>query len=375
MKQLNQQQGGSVMKLKTMIHLIAAVLVLLSVSSAHAAGTAAGTSIANTATVDFTVGGVSQPTATSNTATFLVDRRINLTVAESGGTATAVVPGSSSQVLTFTVTNSTNATMDFRLIAGQQAGGASPFGHTDNFDATGVSVFVDFNGNGTYEAGTDIATFLDEIPADTTKTVFIVANIPGGQVNGDAAGLRLTAVAAQSGGVGALGADSTETAGADTPASVDTVFGDVAGVTDASRDGRHSAADEYFVTTATISVTKTSTVISDPFNGVTNPKAIPGAVIEFCIQVSNTGSSTATNVIVSDTIPANTTFVSGSITAGGTVTAGVCNADGTVEDDNAAGGDETDPNGGSFAAGVVSTTVPSVAASAITTTRFRVTIN
>jgi len=363
------------MKFKTMIHLIAAVLLLFAASSAQAAGTAAGTTINNSASVNFSVGGVAQTAVNSNTASFVVDRRISLTVAEVGGSATSVVPGSTSQVLTFTVTNTTNATMDFRLIAGQQAGGASPFGHTDNFDASNVQVFVDSNANGTYDAGVDTSTFLDEMIDGATKTVFIVADIPGGQANGDAAGLRLTAVAAQSGGVGVLGADSTETAGADTPASVDTVFGDVAGVTDASRDGRHSAADEYFVTTATISVTKTSTVISDPFNGGSNPKAIPGAVIEFCIQVSNTGSSAASNVIVSDTLPGNTTFVAGSITAGGTVTAGVCNADGTAEDDNAAGADESDPNGGSFAAGVVSTTVPSVAAGATTTTRFRVTIN
>lgn len=363
------------MKFKTMIHLIAAVLLLFAASAAQAAGTAAGTTINNSASVNFTVGGVAQTAVNSNTVSFVVDRRINLTVAELGGTATSVVPGSTAQVLTFTVTNSTNATMDFRLIAGQQAGGASPFGHTDNFDATGVSVFVDSNANGTYDAGVDTATFLDEVPADATRTVFIVANIPSGQVNGDAAGLRLTAVAAQSGGAGVLGADSTETAGADTPGSVDTVFGDVAGVTDAARDGRHSAADEYFVATATITVTKISKVISDPFNGAVNPKAIPGAVMEYCIQVSNTGSSTATNVIVNDTIPANTTFVSGSIFAGGTVTAGVCNADGTAEDDNAVGADESDPNGGSFAAGVVSTMVPSVAAGATTTSRFRVTIN
>jgi uncharacterized repeat protein (TIGR01451 family) len=154
------------------------------------------------------------------------------------------------------------------------------------------------------------------------------------------------------------------------------VFGDTAGDTDAARDGRHSDDGFYRVQTATITVTKTATVISDPFNGATDPKAIPGAVIEYCLQVANAASgATATNVVVSDPVPANTTFVAGSIFADGTVTAGACNADGTAEDDNSAGADESNPNGGNITAGTVSSTVPTLAAGATTATRFRITIN
>lgn len=357
---------------------LAAVLLLAGVQQAHAVGTAQGTSVANTATVDYTVGGVNQPDVTSNTATFLVDRRINLTVAEVGALYTDVTPGSTAQVLTFTVTNSTNGTQDFRFLTTNDATGATdPFGGTDDFDPTPpILVFVDSNANGTYEAGTDTAIFLDEIPADATRTVFVVANIPLGQATNNTAGITLTGVAANAGTAGALGLDATQTAGADTPGVVDTVFGDVAGDTDAARDGRHSDDDAYRVQTAAITVTKTATVISDPFNGATNPKAIPGAVIEYCLQVANAaGGVIATNVVVSDPVPANTTFVAASIFAGGTVTGGVCNADGTAEDDNNTGADETDPNGGNITAGTVSTTVPSVAAGVTTTSRFRVTIN
>jgi uncharacterized repeat protein (TIGR01451 family) len=83
---------------------------------------------------------------------------------------------------------------------------------------------------------------------------------------------------------------------------VDTVFGDVAGDTDGARDGRHSDDDAYRIQTATLAVTKTSTVISDPFNLTTNPKRIPGAVVEYCITVENTGSASATAVVVSDVL-------------------------------------------------------------------------
>ena len=39
-----------------------------------------------------------------------------------------------------------------------------------------------------------------------------------------------------------------------------------------------------------LSVTKTSFIISDPVNGTNNPKAIPGATVEYLISVSNAGA-------------------------------------------------------------------------------------
>jgi len=55
-------------------------------------------------------------------------------------------------------------------------------------------------------------------------------------------------------------------------------------------------------------------VISDPFNGGSNPKAIPGAIIRYTIDIANSGTTNADAVIVADQIPANTTFLSGSVT-------------------------------------------------------------
>ncbi len=364
-------------KNKPYLKYLAAVLLLPGVQTAHAIGTEQGTSVANTATVDYTVGGVNQLDVASNTVSFLVDRRINLTVAEVGGAYTDVAPGATAQVLTFTVTNDTNGTQDFRFITTNDATGATdPYGNTDDFDPSPIAVFVDVDDDGLFDAAIDIETFLDEMPKDTTRTVFVVASIPAGRATDETAGITLTAIAADAGSAGTPGADATETAGPETPGSVDTVFGDVAGDTDAARDGRHSDDDAYRVRTATITVTKTATVISDPFNGTTDPKAIPGAVIEYCLQVANAaGGAAATNVVVSDPVPANTTFVTGSIFAGGTVTGGVCNADGTAEDDDSAGADESDPNGGNITANTVNSAVPSLAAGATTATRFRITIN
>ncbi len=347
-------------KLKLLVATSAVSAMMLGSNPAIAAGTASGTDITNNVTVNYQVGGVAQ-TAETDSDTFTVDRKINLTVAEVGTTTTAVSPGQTDAVTTFTVTNTSNATLDFGLSAAQLAGGTAEHGGTDNFDATGLELFVDSNGNGVYDVGVDTATFIDELAADGTATVFVVGDIPVAQNTGDVAGVVLTADAQESGATGVEGADVTETAGANT-AGVDTVFADTAGETDANRDGAHSAGDDYTVTAADISVVKTSRVVSDPFNGTTNPKAIPGATVEYCIAISNAaGSADATSVSISDTVPANLTYDAAFGVKTNGVTGGpVCN--------QGAGS-------GAFGGGVVSGTIPTIAAGQTRNLVFRVTVD
>jgi uncharacterized repeat protein (TIGR01451 family) len=286
-------------------------------SAIYAAGTPAGTPVGNSASVTYNFGAVPQPVAISNTAQFLVDRRINLTVAEVGGAATLVAPGASAQVLAYTVTNTSNAILDFRLSVSQDASTSSTaFGRTDNFDVTAPQVFVDANGNGIYEVGTDTSNFIDELPADTARTVFIVSTIPAGRVANDVAGLTLTAVAAQStDGTGAylptptvLAADAapTNVGVNDLAAFTDTLFGDSMGDTDAARDGRHSDDDEYLVTQATPGFVKTQAVVG-------GGPPVPGATIEYTLTLNITGSGMLTGVRIDDLIPAGTTYVAGSL--------------------------------------------------------------
>lgn len=329
---------------------------------ALAAGTASGSTITNNVSVDYQVGGVSQTQVTASDS-FTVDRKINLTVAEVGSTTTTVSPGQTSAVTAFTVTNSSNAALDFNLAATQFVGGTGPHGGTDNFDVTGVTIYADTNTNGSYDAGTDTAiTYLDQIAADATRTVFVVANVPLGRATGDVAEIRLTATAREATAAGSLGATITETAGANT-AGVDTVFADTNANGNTARDGIHFAEDDYTVLAAALSATKTSRIISDPFNLTTNPKMIPGATIEYCIAVANAaGGATATNIAVSDTLPATTTYDSTfGIRLNGTVTSGTCNADGTA--------------GGGFASGTVSGTLSNIAAGNTRTLVFRATVN
>jgi len=362
------------MKLKHITYAAAGVLLLGS-QPALATGTDANTDISNIATVDFTVAGVSQPTTSSNTTLFEVDRRIILTVAEVGAADTTVAPGSTNQTLAFDVTNTTNDTVDILLTTTQQVGGAGPHGDTDDFNANNVRLFRD-DGDGVFDAGDTLVTALDNVVEDTTVRVFVVSDIPAAQADGSLAAITLTGQAANA----ATGVAFIETAGADTEDGIDNnnadnVFADAAGDTDAARDGLHSDDDAYGVSAATVSVAKTATVISDPVNLAVNPKRIPGAVIEYCIVVQNTGSSGADAVSVTDDFAGDpVTFVSGSIIAGGTD----CTTGGTSEDDDAAGLDDTltiTENTGNFAGSTVTTTVFTLPAAASTVTRFQVTIN
>ncbi|QDK32168.1 proprotein convertase, P [Sphingomonas sp. IC081] len=120
----------------------------------------------------------------------------------------------------------------------------------------------------------------------------------------------------------------------------------------------------------TLAVTKTSWVLGDPVSGTGNPKAIPGATVRYCILVANTGSSAATSVTATDPIPAALTYVAGSIASGSD-----CAGAATPEDDNAAGSDESDPYGGSYASGIVQASAPTLAAGASFAIRFDATVN
>jgi uncharacterized repeat protein (TIGR01451 family) len=303
--------------------LVAAALLALALPGAAAAdGTLSGTNIQNSATVDYKVGGVPQTPVPSDTASFVVDNKIDLLVDALDGAPVGVVPGDTMQVMTFEVTNEGNTTQDFSL---QALDSATPaFGEpSEDFNATNVRVFVDANGNGTYDPGVDVATYIDELEPDSSQVVFVVVDIPGGQGDGDVASYDLIATAAVGGTATSQGADITsdDSGVADDPATVQIVFADDAGTADSATDGKHSDKDAVKVGSAVMTVSKTADVSDDPINGGTNPKAIPGATVDYSISVDNTGTVAATDVVVVDPIPANTAFLVGSTSS--TPSAGV----------------------------------------------------
>ena len=85
---------------------------------------------------------------------------------------------------------------------------------------------------------------------------------------------------------------------------------------DAGRDGTEADDDSYLVSAADLNVAKTSVVISDPFNLLVNPKAIPGALMEYAITVTNTGTVAADNVRITDVLDGNVTLALGEYNGG-----------------------------------------------------------
>ena len=281
----------------------AALLGLVS-QSAMAAGTLSGTTIANQATLNYTVGTTAQ-SAINASVNFVVDNKVNLTVAMASNNANTI-PNLNNQAVAFTVTNNGNTPQRYALSA--VAGASTLF-----TPLTNVRIYLDVNTNNAWDAGDTLyvnaGTFLDVAP-DASIRVLIVADVPASETNGQTVVYSLLATTVNAGTT----TTTTATAGANT-AGVDVVFADpmsgIAGDSGVARDGQHAASATYTIATAALTVTKTATVYSDPFTGVSvNAKAIPGAVITYTITVANgVGGATATSVSIADSLNAEITSI------------------------------------------------------------------
>ncbi|MFA6471251.1 MAG: hypothetical protein WCU00_04335 [Candidatus Latescibacterota bacterium] len=266
--------------------------------------TASGTSITNSATVNYDVNSIPQTAKESNTAAFVVDNKVDLTVTTNDGAIVQVTPGATAQVLTYVVKNTGNTIQDFSLTAPDAAAGA--FAETETFNATNVHIFVESGAHVGYLDTEDTATYIDQLAAGAEIKVYVVANIPLAQIDADVSSFDLVAQVAAGTTTGSKGADITsdDVGTADNSTTIQIVFADGAGSADAAKDGKHSSRDGYKCVSSKLTIAKTTTVISDPFSS-SNPKAIPGAVVEHVITVSNgAGGADATNITITDDLTA-----------------------------------------------------------------------
>jgi uncharacterized repeat protein (TIGR01451 family) len=352
--------------------LLFAMVVGIGMAPSAWAQTAASTSVTNTASVDYTVGGVNQADITSNSDAFLVDQLIDLTVAESSTSFSAVTPdqtnfGGANGTLRFTITNTGNATQDIAVLAANLADGATDphGGPTDSWQAQGaITYYLDLGVAGTFEPGgadtvlpNDAGTYyLDELASGASAQVWVEfadmpANDPGNTLDGDpdkdmdngnTAVVTMVGTVRAGGGAAALGAVLVNDTGADVAGTAQVVFGDADGPFDAALDAAESDDDSFRVSTAVITISKSSAVVTDPVNctggsidattcGANNAKRIPGAVIRYTVTVANgAGAASATNVTVTDAVPANTTYVANSLFRSGDATCN--NADTALTD-------------------------------------------
>lgn len=304
---------------------LCAGLLLLAPQPGWAVGTSAGTFISNSAVVTYVIGAGPPSTVDSNTVSFLVDKKVNLVIAEVSGSATSVNIGQTGAATTFSVTNLGNDPQGFNLIAalatGNPAtGGTAPF-TTNNFSATGLVAYADSNNNSIYDPLTDTATSITNLASGVSQKVFIVGNIPATTLNGQQSVVSLTATAVVPATMAALVA----TLGADT-AGVDVVFVDGAGVAagDIARDAQHSAYGAYIASGVGFVMNKTVLSVLDAQGTAV---VMPGAVLTYQIVATLSGAGTATNLVIADPLPANITYIPGSIAVDGIAKTDAADAD------------------------------------------------
>lgn len=329
-------------------------LLLMTPQPGWAVGTTAGTPISNSATLTYVIGAGPPSTATSNTVSFLVDKKVNLIVAEVSGSATSVSSGQTGAVTTFSVTNLGNDMQGFNLtdsLASGNPAGAPPFA-TNNFSATGLAVFADTNNNGIYEPLIDTATSISNLAAGASRKVFIVGNIPATTLNGQQSVVSLLATAVVPVTMAAL----APTTGPNT-AGVDIVFADSAGVAagDIARDAKHSAYAAYLAGGVNLALNKSVASVLDPKGTAI---LMPGAVMTYQIVATLSGLGTATNLVITDPLPANTTYMPGSIVVNGIAKT-----------------DAADADNAQFVTNTISVSPGNVAAPASVFITFRATIN
>lgn len=285
-------------------------LIVLAAPAALALGTPAGTVIQNQATVEFTDINGNPLTELSNVVSTTVSTVGGVTISPPTQSGNAD-PGDLVCYL-HTVTNTGNDTDTIDVT-------------TASSQAWTVSVFQDLGIPGSYEVGVDTAlgdTNANSIPdtgplaANGTMDVWICIDVPAGTSNGTV--------------------DSTDI--------------------DVDSDNDPAETDSATVTT-TIDA-PTLSVMKSVLPAGAQP---PGTTLTYTVVIANNGNGAAENVIMTDPIPANTTYVAG-----------------TIQQDAASRTDAADIDNADFGVtnpGEVTVDVGTLAPAATTTISFQVTID
>ncbi|MEN9924707.1 MAG: hypothetical protein RL268_833 [Pseudomonadota bacterium] len=301
--------------------------------AALAAGVSAGTLIESTATATYT-SGTYDGSVTSNTVTVRVDEVVDVTV--TAQPTTAVVAGDP-VALSFSITNTGNGPEAFNLLVDAALAG-------NNFDALVDGLFVDSNGNGIFDSGTDqeiaAGAATPAISADNSLTVFAVVRLPAGATDGQTSQVRLAASA-----VTGTGSPGTSVAGQGVGGG-DAVIG--------ASGGDGSASASLVANLASVTLTK-SAAIADPFGG---SQPVPGATVTYTLTAVVAGSGQVENLLVENPIPAGTTYQPG-----------------TLKLDGANLTDAADTDAGSAGASGIAVTIPAVSGGTTKVVTFGVTIN
>lgn len=313
------------------------------------ASTPAGTMITNVATVSYTIGSPATPTTTSAAATFQVDELIQPVLTWQNAAAVTVNTPGSNDALTFLLTNSGNGQEKFSL-ARTNGPLPLPVGNYTPLNGTLGSLYFEsglqtgFQATGP-NADTPYVTGANDpdLAPGTGLTIYLISDTP--VVANNAQGeVQLSATSLTAGAAGAVPGTSFAGLG---QGGVFAVVG--------STNARASATGRYIASGLTLVVNKTVLNTIDPIGGSV---VMPGSITTYQIAVVLTDTGTATNLMIADPLPVNTTFVQDSISV-----------------DGVAKTDAADADNAQFSANTVSVSLGNVAAPANIVITFRATIN
>jgi len=331
----------------------ASALTAISVGAAYAQitpndFTPAGTSVSNTFTLDYSVGGVVQPSIDSSDPNdpngptlFTVDRLVNLTVDSQGDNN--VAPGAINQDLVFTVLNTGNDTQGYALSIVEETTAPDDLDTDAPTNATPITFFID-DGDGVFQPNAADGAPQTYNPAtppqlapDEVLFVVVEQDIPATALDGQQADVTLIADSLDAGTTTPTDADTNGNA---LLGAAENVLADgTSTANENANEGDDSATGSYIIASAEIEAVKDVTVFSeDGTNCATIPGTsvggygIPGACVEYVITVTNAGSVQATNIVVNDVLPPELEFetaVFGGAFTGGAFTSPALPAAGT----------------------------------------------
>ena len=283
-------------KTQRFVRLGVAVAALLFGQQAMAVGTAAGTVIDNTVTVDYEVNNVNQNDLNASVS-FWVDRRVDFDLTLLGGALVPVAPGETDAFFDILLSNDSNSPLDFNLLLTQLDGDpvrASTDGANMQTVDYAVSAFS-VNDPGPTPDPDPVRNgpqFVDELAADDSIRIRVFGDAALAMLNDQVAGVQLEATAAEPNTVGEGGAlvDTT-----DGDLQIDNVFAEDG----TGGDGVQEAVDGWIVVSADLTVTKAYSVIAGDL-GTGQP--IPGATVQYVITVVNGSSTPAEAVKIDDVI-------------------------------------------------------------------------
>lgn len=306
----------------------------LTAPDAFAAGTAAGTIISNFATASYTQSGVTY-THNSNVTTFMVDDKVSFTLTSADASSVTIAP-SGRAYMTYILSNTGNAPHDYTL----NAAVAGTPGFTP---ATAPLFYSDSAGTAPLPADSNAGglPYIGSLAPDTSRTLYMFITAPAQLTDGQRVNYLVTAESYQPANLGLINPPVKSSAQAAVDATIvkntalmsrHVVIADGHGNGgDLDRDGKYAVTAQdgngnplgFRAVNLAVNIVK-SAIISDRVGG---NQPVTGATIHYALAVSAAGTGTTYGVVITDPIPANTTYTAGTLKLNGTALSDTADSD------------------------------------------------